>query len=110
MAYAATILYPSPTNNDAHPVHGNQRVKRVSLAHSGTYATGGEVLTASSFGLQRIDFITGAQVSAPTVAAAVTGAVYVPSTGSLKLTTATAELANLVSLTALVTEITVYGQ
>ncbi len=45
-----------PVKN-ASTVFGNKRIKVYDLNFSGSYATGGETVTASSVGLRKIDFV-----------------------------------------------------
>jgi hypothetical protein len=73
-----------------------------------SYATGGEALPVSAFGLSTIDFAIAKVGVAGT--GAVTAAAYNPSTALLKCYTASAEVANTTDLSAVTIRILAFGK
>jgi hypothetical protein len=58
MAVAVTI--------NSRYVHGNKRVRNVTLTFSSNYATGGEAITPSTVGLKKIEFVRFSGVATST--------------------------------------------
>lgn len=64
-------------------VYGTDRVVRGSIVFSGNYATGGEAVTAATFGLTRLDLLMFDGVAVSTDVATATAVKYNSATGKI---------------------------
>lgn len=87
---------------------GDVRTAALDVTFSASYATGGEALTASQFGLQNVYFaIATVKVAG---AGAVTAAYYDIANAKLKAFIATAEVTAATNLSAVVVQVVAFGK
>lgn len=87
-------------------VFGNRRVTVSEVTLDNSYATGGLAVTPSQLGLTRVVF---ASTTVKTPAGAAVNAYYDTSTSKIKALGASAEIAALTDLSALVVQVVAYG-